>query len=289
MRRCEGADPRLTMQGSDSMLVHLETLFQLVCRSVSSQNGKKHKIAGVNAKGDCVRWFDLVADEQVASYFKERFPSPVQLLSEEGAPRRFGSGEPEFIVVVDPVDGSDNLARKIPPYGLAVALIPASCSIDVASVQFALVGDFCTGRSWVAARGSGASRNGSPIRTSRVTRLEDALISCELNHFSPELLFSSLLSEAGGVRTFGCATQALCLVAVGSVDAHLDLRGRLTPENFLAPSLILTEAGGVITDPEGKPLPAIQSLTERYSIVAAATPELHAVLVERLQKGEITR
>jgi myo-inositol-1(or 4)-monophosphatase len=267
------------------MLVHLETLFQEVCRSVSSPDGKEPKIVGVNAKGDCVRWFDLAAEEQVSSYFKERFPAPVQLLSEEGAPRRFGDGQPEFIVVVDPVDGSDNFARKISPNGLAVALIPASCSIGVASVQFALVGDFCTERTWVAARGRGASRDGSPIRTRHITRLEDSLISCELNHFGPGPPLSSVLSEARGVRAFGCASRALSMVADGSVDAHLDPRGRLTPENFLAPSLILTEAGGVISDAEGKALPAIQTLTERYSIVAAATPDLHAALVCRLKSG----
>ena len=77
------------------------------------------------------------------------------------------------------------------------------------------------------------------------------------------------------------------MVATGSLDAHLDLRGRLTPENILAPSLILTEAGGMVTDPEGKPIPEIQDLTERYSIIAAGTPELQAALVQRL-KGSTT-
>jgi fructose-1,6-bisphosphatase/inositol monophosphatase family enzyme len=67
------------------------------------------------------------------------------------------------------------------------------------------------------------------------------------------------------------------------VEAHLDLRDNLTPENFLAPALIITEVGGLVTDPSGQPLPMIQALTERYSVVAAATPELHALLRQQLQ------
>jgi hypothetical protein len=63
----------------------------------------------------------------------------------------------------------------------------------------------------------------------------------------------------------------------------LDLRGRLTPENFLAPSLILTEAGGAISGPEGKPIPDITDLTQRFSIIASGSHELHAVLVEQLK------
>ncbi len=97
---------------------------------------------------------------------------------------------------------------------------------------------------------------------------------------------ANVLARARGVRAFGCCTRALSMVADGTLDAHLDLRSRLTPENFLGPSLILTEAGGVITDPQGNPLPKIMSLTERYSILATATPELHTALVQEL-KGEL--
>ena len=88
------------------------------------------------------------------------------------------------------------------------------------------------------------------------------------------------------MRAFGCAALALSFVGAGSLDAYLDIRGRLTPENFLASSLILTEAGGVITDPEGKALPSINSLTERYNVLAAGMPGLHSELIQKLKGGE---
>ena len=76
----------------------------------------------------------------------------------------------------------------------------------------------------------------------------------------------------------------MAMVAGGTLGAHLDLTGNLTPENFLASSLIITEGGGVITGPDGNPLPNIQSLTECYRIVAASSPALHAALITALNK-----
>jgi len=272
------------MREPDPILIHLEALFREVVRVVTTGDGEQRGETGLNPKGDRIRWFDQAAEQAACTYLKERFPRPVELLSEESMPQRIGDGEPEFIMVLDPVDGSDNFARGIVPSGMAVALIPAHLPIAVGTVQFALVGDLFTGGTWLAARGHGAFCNGRKISTHPVTQLEEAIISCELNHFEVEAPLASMLSRARGVRSFGCATRALSMVADGALDAHLDLRGRLTPENFLAPSLILTEAGGVVTGTGGQPLPEIQHLTERYSILAAATPELHAALVQRLQK-----
>lgn len=271
------------MQGRRLILADLEAVFQAISQTVRRRGGRLAGETTTNPKGDRVREFDLAADRAVCAYLSHRFPHPVLLLSEEGEPRRFGDGEPEFVMVLDPVDGSDNLARGIPLAGTAVALIPSGGPIAVGTVQYALVGDLFTGDRWVAERGQGAFRNGMRIRPSRVTKLEEATVSCELNHFAVEARLAGMLSRAQAVRTLGCATRALSMVADGSLDAHLDVRGRLTPENFLAPSLVVGEAGGLLTDPEGKAIPAIQSLTERYSIVAAATPELHAALISELK------
>ena len=263
------------MSQTDTTLAHLEALFLEVRRAVKRAGAGSGVGVKFNAKGDRVRSFDTAANEAACAYLGDRFPWPVELLSEEDAPRRVGAGEPEFTVVLDPVDGSDNFARGIAPAGEPVA---------VDTVQFALVGDLLTGEVWRARRGHGASSNGRALRTTAVTLLEEAMLSCEMNHFAVGEKLTGVLSRARGVRAFGCATWALVMVAGGALDAHLDLRGRLTPENFLAPSLILAEAGGVVTDGEGKALPPVRGLTERFSVVAAATPGLHAALMEQLNE-----
>jgi myo-inositol-1(or 4)-monophosphatase len=275
------------MNTSISIMTHLESIFRNIQRVVTAgdvgSTGKTER----NAKGDSVKWFDLAADEAASSYLKEHFPYPVVLLSEEGSPREFGTGQPEFTVVLDPVDGSDNLARGMAPVCMAVALIPQSCPISVETVQYALVGNLVTGQICTAMRGNRAFCDGKQIRAGTCNVLKSAMISCEMSHFAVRAPLANVLSRSRGVRTLGCATEAITLVASGSLDAHLDLRGRLTPENFLAPSLILTEAGGTISGPEGEPIPDITDLTQRFSIIASSSPELHAVLVQQL-KGYAT-
>ncbi len=273
------------MNTSISILNHLESIFRNVQRAVATGEVGSTEEPARNAKGDSVKWFDLAADEAVSAYLEEHFPYPVVLLSEEGSPREFGTGQPEFTVVLDPVDGSDNFARGMAPVGMAVALIPQSYPISVETVRYALVGNLVTGQMCTAERGSGAFCGGKQIRTGTCNVLTSAMISCEMNHFVMRAPLANVLSRARGVRALGCATQAITLVASGSIDAHLDLRGRLTPENFLAPSLILTEAGGTISESEGEPIPEITDMTQRFSIIASGSPEFHSVLVQQL-KGD---
>lgn len=266
----------------DSMLTHLETLYRQVVQAVARGSADQSADLGRNAKGDQVKWFDLVADQAVGAYLKQDFPGPVRLLSEEGAPRDFGVGEPEWIMVLDPVDGSENFSRGLSPAAMAVALVPANLPIAIETVEFALVGDLYSNQLWQAARGRGAFSNGRRLHTNAITQLEQAMLSCDLSQAMTHPSLLQLLSRARGVRAFGSATMVLARVADGSLDAHLDIRDRLTPENFLAPALIITEAGGLITHASGAALPPIQSLTDGYSIMAAATPELHATLVQYL-------
>ena len=273
------------MKTSISILKHLESIFRSIERAVASGEAGSTVQGARNAKGDSVKWFDLAADQAARDYLKDHFPCPVALLSEEGPPCDFGQGEPEFTVVLDPVDGSDNFARGIAIVGMAVALIPYSSPISVESVQYALVGNLITGKVCVAERGNGAFCDDKQVSVRACNNLESAMISCEMNHFAVRAPLAGVLSRAAGVRAMGCATRGITLVADGSLDAHLDLRERLTPENFLAPSLILTEAGGTISDAEGKPIPKITNLTQRSSIIASGSPELHEVLVQQL-KGD---
>jgi myo-inositol-1(or 4)-monophosphatase len=272
----------MKMTELDLLLSHLEALYRAVVEAVTNGNAAEWGALGQNAKGDQVKWFDLAADRAVCAYLEHHFPCPVELLSEEGEPRRFGRGEPEWTMILDPVDGSDNFSRGLAPAGMAVALIPASQPVAVETVKLALVGDLYRRQVWQAVRGRGAWRNGQPLRSSRVTQLEQAVINCDISGAAIQPALAGVLAGTRSIRSFGATTLVLASVADGSLEAHVDVRGQLTPENYLAPGLMIHEAGGLITDPNGAALPPIQSLTESYSVVAAANPELHALLRERL-------
>lgn len=267
---------------SNLILPHLEALYRAVVQAVTTGNATEWGVLGQNAKGDQVKWFDLAADRAVCTYLKHHFPSPVILLSEEGEPRTFGQGEPEWTMILDPVDGSENFSRGLAPAGMAIALIPAGLSIAVETVEFALVGDLYRQQVWQAVRGKGAWREGQRLQASSITQVEQSIINCDLTGVLIQSALARILAQARGVRSFGAATQVLVNVADGSLEAHVDIRDCLTPENFLAPGLIISEAGGVITGPDGQPLPPVQALTNVYSLIAAANPNLHAALLQQL-------
>ena len=115
-----------------------------------------------------------------------------------------------------------------------------------------------------------------------MTRIEDAVLSVELNHHGPCPPLANVLSRARGVRSYGCASRALALVAGGHLDAHVDIRGRLTPESYLAGAALVTEAGGSIVGIDGQPLPATRALTDRVNLIAAATTALAKALAKAL-------
>jgi myo-inositol-1(or 4)-monophosphatase len=71
-------------------------------------------------------------------------------------------------------------------------------------------------------------------------------------------------------------------VANGAYDAYIDIGDVLTGESFLASVVIIREAGGIVTDTRGQPLSPIANLRQGFSLVAAATPELHQEILRRL-------
>jgi len=79
-------------------------------------------------------------------------------------------------------------------------------------------------------------------------------------------------------------SRALCLVAVGALDAHIDVRSRLTPESFLAASLMVTEAGGHVCRLDGAALGPFRSLQDRTTLVAASTRELAEEIIDAIAR-----
>ncbi len=239
---------------------------------------------GVNAKGDKQRDFDIVADEWIRQWLSEHFESGVVESEEQKGAFEFGSGKHGYRFIIDPVDGSDNFARGLPLSAISLAMLPRQLALSTDGVAYALVGDTSGPGAVVAARGNGAESNGQRVHTSKTRRLRDAFVSCELNHWAPDASLAELMRSCSGMRVYGCASRALCLVAVGALDAHIDVRNRLTPESFLAASLLVTEAGGHICRLDGGALGPFQSLQDRTTLVAASTRELAQEIINALAR-----
>ncbi len=235
-----------------------------------------------NPKGDQQYSFDRVTDQLIRRWIAVNFESGTISSEECAGDFRFGQGSPRYRFIVDPVDGSDNFQRGLPLSAISIAVLPHDAKVAVEQVCFAMVGGIEQSVPWVAARGQGAWQGKKRLRVSPVRRLREAFLSCELNHYEVGSPLAELLSRARGVRSFGCASRAIALVAQGALDAHLDLRSRLTPESFLGAALVLTEAGGCIRSADGTPIESFPSLLTRTTVVAAATTDLAEEIIHDL-------
>jgi len=251
-----------------------------VCRRLQHETGLATPV-GQNAKGDTQQRFDVVADAIIRRALQESFGSGI-ILSEESDAVRFGEALPSYRFVVDPVDGSDNWGRGLPLSAVSIAVLPVDGPLQPDRVSWAMVGELREHLPLTAGHATGAYHGSDRIRVSEVRTVSAAFVSCELNHFDPPPAVGKLLQSARAVRTYGCASRAITLVATGALDVHVDLRGRLTAESFLAAALILEEAGGCVVNSEGQPIQQIDSLRSRTSLVAAATPELAQEVVYAL-------
>ncbi len=238
-----------------------------------------------NAKGDAVRIFDLVAND-AALAFLETLCVPLLVESEEAeAPRMVGTGTPRHRLVLDPVDGSDNWARGLPLSAVCCAVLEPDAPLHSDFVASAMVGPLEWEIPLLAARGSGAWYGAVRLETSTVCHVADAVIAIELNHYAPPPRLAGIMVHARGVRSYGCASRALALVACGAIDATIDVRGRLTAESYLAAARLLIEAGGCVTGLDGAPLATTRGLTDRVALIAAANEGLCKEIVERLNDG----
>ena len=150
--------------------------------------------------------------------------------------------------ILDPVDGTRNFARGIPVWATLVALEREG------EVVCGVVSAPALSHRWWAARGEGARRDGEPIAVSAVSTLEAAAVSCA--HARDLAACEPYVWHARG---FGDFWQHV-LVAEGSLEAAVD--ARLSLWDYAAPALIVAEAGGRASAPDGAPLrPGAQVVT----------------------------
>jgi myo-inositol-1(or 4)-monophosphatase len=208
---------------------------------------------------------DLAADQAAVDVLEA---AGLGVLSEESG---LHHGDRELIAILDPVDGSTNAALGLPWWGTSI------CVVDRSGPVAAVVVNQASGTRWEAVKGGGARRDGSPIRPSGCTRLDDAVVG-----------LSGLPDRHLGWRQFramGAAALDLCAVASGVLDGYIDCSvDAHGPWDYLGGMLVCVEAGAVVADARGREL-VVRGHRDRRTPVAAATPELLAEIMAAMSAG----
>lgn len=258
------------MGGSINLLIEVA---KEIFSSVHPMLGKPKsgEIVGLGFGGDRTRLIDEVAEKVAVNYLEKNGFSCV-FVGEECGIKKIGS-LPEFYLIVDGVDGTNNAVRGIKFASSSIALSPTGRLSDI---EAAVVIDLYDGGIFSAERGHGAKYNGQQIKPSNVRSLKDAIVSVDVSRSAESIERTvPIMGKVKGLRAFGSASLEICHVASGFLDAYIDLRGMLRTIDFAAGMLIITEAGGVFLQPNGDNVPDVP-LTEvkRFSVIASANKSL---------------
>lgn len=203
----------------------------------------------VSYKGelDLVTQADTESEAEVVRILRGRFPEASILAEESG--RREGDDDRRF--VVDPLDGTTNFAHGYPMFAVSIGFE------EKGRIVCGVVYDPIRKELFTAERGRGAFLNGRRLTVSRTTSLDKALLVTgfpyDLRDDVDETLrfFREFMRVSRAIRRDGSAALDLCYLAAGRFDGFWE--EKLGPWDTAAGALVVEEAGGRVTDFEGRP------------------------------------
>lgn len=233
--------------------------------------------AGVTAKAgrDVVTVADVAVEDAVRSILAEALR--VAVVGEERGGEEPADGALYWLV--DPICGTRNLASGIPLYCVNLALV------ERREVRVAVVGDPSTGAIDVAERGRGTWRSKDSARqrlttidASRTIVIEDGKSKESRRAHAARFIASAIRADRWDFRSLG-TTLASPYVAAGRIAAYVLFS--VSAVHAAAGSLLVTEAGGTVSDLEGRPW-----TIDSDSFVGSANGRLHAELLDLARATE---
>jgi myo-inositol-1(or 4)-monophosphatase len=200
---------------------------------------------------------DLAANRILQDVLLSAFPE-AGWLSEEStdSPARL---QREYTWVIDPIDGTQEFIQGIDEFAVVVALVLEE------QVAVAVTHNPVRGEMLYASRGQGAFCNGEPIRVSTTTCLQQAVVLSSRSETGRGEW--ERFQERFTVRPTGSVAYKLAQVARGKGD----LTFSLVPKHewdICAGTLLVTEAGGRVSDLFGEPFRFNQPEPLRSGMVA---------------------
>lgn len=198
------------------------------------------------------------------------------LISEELGVRKFGDGEK--IVLVDPIDGSNNAKSGIPFFSTSLALLNGD-TLDKLAVGYVM--NLAVGDEFWAVRGNGAYKNGARIRTSATQGI--TIVAYEASSPANDIpRIMPLIAQAKRTRCFGSTALDLSYLASGALSVFATATASRAFD-YAAGMLILEEADGVITDLEGTALDHIVvGLNRTVPLLASKNDSTHVMALNLL-------
>jgi myo-inositol-1(or 4)-monophosphatase len=222
---------------------------------------------------DLVTEVDLAAEAVIVDTLSTAFPAD-RIVAEEGGARSAAASNTRTWII-DPLDGTTNFSHGLPHFCVSIALW------DDEGALVGVVHEPIRRWTFHATRGGGAWRNETPLAVSACPSIDQALIATgfpydrRANPQNNTAEFAHMVRTGQGMRRAGAAALDLAYVAAGWLDGYWE--DRLKAWDIAAGTLLVREAGGIVTGMDGSPL----DLENGH--VAAGAPQIHSALVAELR------
>ena len=225
-----------------------------------------HLTVTKKSHADYVSEVDRAAERIIIESLLEAYPSHAILAEESGA-----QGESEYVWIIDPLDGTTNFLHGVPQYAVSIGLQHNGIMTQ------AVIYDPTKNDLFTATRGRGAFRNDKRLRVSKRKEMADSLIGTGFPYTNFEhmdaymAIFTDVMQKSAGLRRAGAASLDLAWTAAGRYDGFFETG--LKPWDMAAGCLLITEAGGMVSDLHGS------DTFLKSGHLCAGNPEIHQQLL----------
>ncbi len=236
------------MGKSQSCLEQICDLVRECGQFIKDADRSQMRIDSKGGRANFVTEYDRKAQERLQAGLLELMPD-AHFIGEEGTTQAFSPSGKFFIV--DPIDGTTNFIKDYRASCISVGLV-----VD-GTAELGVIYNPYLDEMFSAMRGCGAFCNGSRLHVSSEP-LENALVIFGTSPYREDLtdrsfnLACAYFKKAVDVRRSGSAALDMCSIAAGRAELFFELS--LSPWDYAAGALIVKEAGGLVSDIDGREL-----------------------------------
>ncbi len=243
-------------------MITIQTLISVVKEAAELMGDHHFSISQKDGYANIVTSSDLAVQRYLCKHLAQLQPDS-GFLCEEADMHDISHA---YTWIIDPIDGTANYSRGIDQCAICVGLHHKG------EMQMGVVYLPRTNELFSAERGQGAYLNGRRIHVSN-RPFEDSLVCTAFAVYHKENtelcinIVHEIYNQCNDFRRFGACAPELCYLAMGRCELYFEYI--LSPWDFAAASLVVTEAGGFISNLSGDSL----SCTESSGVIAANTSE----------------
>jgi fructose-1,6-bisphosphatase/inositol monophosphatase family enzyme len=235
----------------------------------------------VNPFGDKTLLLDVKAEDEIIDRLTNSNTNFEILTEEKGFIRN--ENTPEYLALIDPIDGSANLERGIPLVSIGITIAPYKDRITSDDAEISIIESVFTDETYIAVTGKGVTRNGVSVKPSAPVDLKNAIISYDTKKtWDTNFLAKSLrtISAVHDIRRTASNLLDLCWTASGFIDGMVDLRNML-PIIHICGTHMVFEAGGYVLDQHGNRFCKPLEQDAKMNFVAASNENLARKILAR--------